>query len=95
MEGNCPICARLFTIPIRYPKSICGNCTRCDIKDKDGYIVTFQNIDISGGFESIHVGEGNQNIKKQDHVCFVNGIKCWADQARFGGIIIQVMESPN
>ena len=94
-EGNCPICTTLFNRPIRYQKSICKSCSNLEIKDENGFTVNFQNIDWSGGFESLHVGEGNQIIKKAEHVCYINGVKCWADEARFGGIVIQVMESAN
>ena len=91
-QANCPICANQYTRYERYPRSICGSCAQSVIKDVDGHTVTFENIDWSGGFQSIHVGEGNQIIKKEEHVCFVNGIKCWADEARFGGIVIQTMD---
>ena len=23
------------------------------------------------------------------HVCYINGVRCWADEYRFGGIIIE------
>ncbi len=94
-QANCPICTNLFIGSERYPKSICGSCRQTIIRDLDGHRVTFQNIDAFGGFESIHVGEGNQITKKEEHLCFVNGVKCWADEGRYGGIIIQVMESAN
>ncbi len=25
-------------------------------------------------------------------MCFINGVKCWADEARFGGIVIQITD---
>jgi hypothetical protein len=90
--SNCPICTRPTNRSERYPRTICGSCVQSVIKDEDGHTVTFENIDLSGGFQSLHVGEGNQIIKKEEHVCFVNGIKCWADEARFGGIVIQTMD---
>jgi hypothetical protein len=94
-QANCPICANLYAGSDRYPKAICGSCRNSNIKDANGFTVTFSNIDEFGGFQSIHVGEGNQIIKKEEHVCYVNGYKCWAEEGRFGGIIIQVMQSAN
>lgn len=91
-NSSCPICNTVFNRFIRYPKSICSTCANLDIKDSNGNIVTFTNIDISGGFQSLHVGEGNQIEKKEEHECYINGKKCWADEARFGGIVIQVMD---
>jgi hypothetical protein len=90
-QANCPICARLFDRPERYPKAICGYCRNSNIKDANGFTVTFQNVDEFGGFQSLHVGEGNQIIKKAEHVCYVNGYKCWASEGRFGGIMIEQM----
>jgi len=26
------------------------------------------------------------------HICYIRGIRCYADEARFGGIVIQVLQ---
>lgn len=26
---------------------------------------------------------------RDSHVCYVDGVKCWADEARFGGVVVQ------
>ena len=28
----------------------------------------------------------------EDHECYINNIKCYADEARFGGIVVQLSE---
>lgn len=46
----------------------------------------FRNTAISGGFEARYAQ--TQKIRRS-HVCFVRGIRCWADEARYGGIVLQ------
>jgi hypothetical protein len=90
-EGTCPICNSPLTRLIRYPLSICGSCASIEnIKDASGNTVTFCNTDaLGGGFASLHTING-KTVKKEENICFVKGIKCFAEEARFGGIIIQV-----
>ena len=77
---------------------ICQKCSNGDngkILDSFGNEVSFGNIDISGGFISYHKINNNDNennnkiIQKEDHMCWINNIQCYADEARFGGIVIQ------
>ena len=80
----CPICkAEVYFMP-RYPKYVCAKCIDTGTFTKDGKEITFYNIDFSGGFMSKVDGK-----KGQEHECFIKGIKCYADEARFGGIVIQ------
>ena len=72
----------------RYPRMICVQCHNSIKKDEAGYPVEFQNIDLFGGFQSIHDINGEKVLKKE-HFCFINNIHCYADEARFGGIVIQ------
>lgn len=41
---------------------------------------------MGGGFGAMvtHTQE-----KYPSHICYIEGIQCWADEARFGGIVIQ------
>ena len=43
---------------------------------------------MSGGFEGI-VTETKEKYESQ--ICYIGGVKCWADEARFGGIVIETM----
>jgi hypothetical protein len=43
---------------------------------------------MSGGFVAQYQDTGEE---RHSHVCFIDGIKCWADEARFGGIVVQVI----
>jgi len=81
-QSNCPICNELRFTTARYPNKICNKCeTLCTTKDNEK--IQFFNIDHSGGFLSI-VNDKQGNI----HECYVNNIKCYADEARFGGIVV-------
>lgn len=41
---------------------------------------------MSGGFEAI-VADTKEEYPS--HICYIEGVECWADEARFGGIVIQ------
>lgn len=81
----CPICSTPVRHFTRYPRAVCNNCygKACNAQ---GRKLSFFNTSISGGFEAI-VTETKE--KYQSHTCYINGVKCWADEARFGGIVIQ------
>ena len=77
---------------------MCNECQKNKF-DKDGNIVNYSNIDFCGGFISYHqvtnISGQYEVIEKSDHECWINGYKCYADEARFGGIVIEWIEEPN
>ena len=93
-EHKCPLCSDILTYYTqRYPKMICINCSNGNkgkILDSLGNEVTFVNIDIYGGFMSLHKID-DKIVEKKEHICWINNIKCSADEARFGGIVIQIL----
>lgn len=86
-KSSCAICKSEIFYSQRYPNAVCNNCREKTI-DSSGNPVYHCNVDEQGGFESIHI-IGENKIKKNDHDCWIDGIKCYSDEARFGGIIIQ------
>jgi hypothetical protein len=54
----------------------------------DGRLLEFSNVDMSGGFNARYVDTG---AKYLTHECFIDGVKCHAGEARFGGIVIEVV----
>ncbi len=45
------------------------------------------------GFQATYADTGEPY---DGHVCYVRSIRCWADEYRFGGIVIEVQDSePN
>ena len=79
---KCPICKNDMLLFNRYPNRICNKCSELTVTEEKKNIY-FGNIDIYGGFMSIVDG----NIG-DIHECYVNDIKCYAEEGRFGGIII-------
>ena len=92
---KCPICLEIMNYYTdRYPKMICHKCSNGDngkIIDNFGNDVSFSNIDIYGGFSSHHKINNNEIVHKTDHICWINTVKCYASEMRFGGIVIQTL----
>lgn len=87
---SCGICKKTFQNISRYGNIICSECQylyRNEILDRDGNNVYYCNEGISGGFNSVHLIKNNK-VVKQDHECWFRETKCYADEARFGGIVI-------
>lgn len=83
---RCPICDTQVANYPRYPRYVCNDCLQEPARAPDGRVVAFGNVDISGGIQGRYAATGEPY---NSHECFVRGVKCWADQARFGGIVIQ------
>jgi hypothetical protein len=83
---NCPICDKNMIYLERYPKMICNQCIELGV-NKNGESIKFYNIDHSGGFISIV-----NDIKGEEHECYINNRKCCSGEARFGGIVVELSE---
>jgi hypothetical protein len=68
----------------RYPERLCAPCV-LEAVDEQGRELTFSNESFGGGFAAVQLATGE---KTAQHVCFVRGTKCWADEAHFGGIVV-------
>ncbi len=86
----CPIClVEVYPDP-RYPRHVCAHCAE-RAADEIGRPLGFFNESIYGGFIAKYLDTGE---KRGSHVCYIDGAKCWADEARFGGIVIESMGDP-
>ena len=83
---SCPICNKEEKMMLRYPKMVCSECIRTGIwaDKKQTTPINFYNTSFSGGF----ISEVN-GIEGKQHICYINGKQCIADEARFGGIVIE------
>ena len=81
----CPICSTNVTRNPRYPRYVCAECA-VKAASLDGRLLEFSNVDFSGGFVAHYADNGSVY---PSHECYIDGIKCHADEARFGGIVIQ------
>ncbi len=82
---HCPICSAEVTPSTRYPRHVCGACA-AKASSADGRLLAFSNEGLSGGFVAEYAATGEVYAS---HECFISGVKCHADEARFGGIVIE------
>lgn len=83
---KCPICSTEVAYSERYPGYLCSSCA-AKATDENGRPLDFGNISLSGGFAANYSDTGE---RRDSHICYIDGIKCRADEARFGGIVIQI-----
>ena len=91
MEINkqfCPICNSEVRPYERYPKYVCNDCGN-SATDEAGRKVTFGNTDFMGyGCEGFYV---DTQEKYPSNICYIDGKACIAAEARFGGIVIEMI----
>lgn len=86
----CPICNEPVARSERYPNYVCKNCAKLACS-QDGREITFFNVSFSGGYAAQYVDTGEPY---NSHECYIRGIKCHADEHRFGGIVIVKVNNP-
>jgi O-acetyl-ADP-ribose deacetylase (regulator of RNase III) len=88
---HCPLCERAVRRIERYPRYICNDCLDL-VTDRQGRRVDFANESFSGGFVGFYAGSKEPY---SGHECFVRGVRCDADEARFGGIVHELAVGGN
>lgn len=84
----CPNCRESVKKNLRYPKYLCRNCVKL-ITDENGRKLVFYNTHILGyGCQGYYV-DRTQREKYNSNICFIRTQKYFAEEARFGGIVIQ------
>jgi hypothetical protein len=85
----CPECkAEVFYFP-RYPNYLCSACTAL-LTDKKGKKVAFYNEGMYGGCIGFYLdNEGNTSNKYEKDSAFIGEKEFYAQEGRFGGIVIQ------
>lgn len=89
LDYNCPICGKPGERSPRYPRYICVECGE-RASDAEGRPLWFTNVSVSGGFEAYY---RDTNEPYNSHICYVDGIKCWADEAHMGGIVLSIYDA--
>jgi hypothetical protein len=88
-DQHCPLCGAGVTTSPRYPDHLCTECAGRAV-DADGRPLRFYNVSFSGGFRAVFADdETDADAVSRDHLVFVDGVRCWADEARFGGIVLR------
>ena len=85
MSHACPICATSLEPQSRYPHYVCQACAS-RARSADGRPLTFENEGFSGGYVASYTDTGDSY---DSHDCWIDGVACHADEARFGGIVIE------
>ncbi len=91
-EQQCPICGRAVSAQARYPSYVCRNCLEeAPPVNRDGKRISYTNVDASGGIQSQIEGSADW-LQGPDcePICYVKGRRCRAEEARSGGVVIQV-----
>ena len=83
----CPICGAEVKVILRYPNYVCRRCAG-KASSAGGRLLSFYNEDFGGGFLAYYRDTGESF---NSHTCFIEGVRCRADEAHFGGIVIEKM----
>jgi hypothetical protein len=83
----CPVCQKEVGVNERYPKYICKECSS-KTTDIEGRPVVFFNENSDGSGCKGEYKDSNSESYKSNQ-CYVNGVLCIAEEARYGGIVIQ------
>lgn len=85
---RCPICGGPLPFDPRYPRAVCAACVR-KACDEHGRPLEFFNEGMSGGFVAVYRDTGELSA---GHICFIEGRRCYADEAHLGGVVVQLLE---
>lgn len=92
----CPICGTPTAHQDRYPRSVCADC-QSRAADSDGRRVVGYNEGLSGGLIVFYAeSPGGPQAEIAGEVletgrCFIDGIACTMQEARFGGVVVQIL----
>lgn len=88
MPQECPICDREVKPNPRYPKYVCRKCVE-RVTALDGEKIELFQSGSLGLFAARYVASGEEYL---DHECLIDGVKCVAGVARFGGIVVEKID---
>ena len=89
MSQFCPICGVSVHPSQRYPLYVCNACQN-RAQSADGRPLVFYNAEFAGGYLAKFADTDEES---PSHECYIDGIPCRADEARFGGIVVQPLQS--
>lgn len=85
-EVPCPICGAPRQRVQRYPRALCPVCV-LEAVDQKGNDIRFYNASMSGGLEP----RGPDGARGSEPACWVRGVRCRAEPAHFGGVVVQTL----
>lgn len=87
-KQRCPVCYSDVEKNYRYPKYVCQACT-AKAASSDGRRLIFNNAGLSGGLTARFADTGELYMGSR---CYIEGLPCRVDEARFGGIVIEALD---
>jgi hypothetical protein len=91
----CPVCGTEQPALSRYPDYLCRSCV-ARASTADGRRLLLVNTSASGGFAARYADTGGLCEEATiTHVVYVDGVRCWADEGRLGGIVVQPRPEPD
>ncbi|HSE72402.1 MAG TPA: hypothetical protein VLA97_16670 [Nocardioidaceae bacterium] len=87
---TCPLCGTVFDMLPRYHGILCRDCAD-RATDADGRRLRLTNTSLSGGFAAWYADRDRELCEEVSvtHVVYVDGVRCRADEGRFGGIVVR------
>lgn len=86
---TCPICNTTVELFPRYPRYVCSDCCK-KATDINGRKLRFYNVSMSGGYIAYYA-DSNDKEEYESHDCYIDTVKCRADEAYLGGIVIEAV----
>jgi hypothetical protein len=85
MIQRCPVCEREVKLNARYPRYVCSSCCKRATAPDRRKVEFFQSGAL--GLLAARYVETGEDYMGAD--CTIDGVECWAEEARFGGIVVQ------
>ncbi|TSJ77729.1 hypothetical protein [Rariglobus hedericola] len=85
---HCPVCGSEKRENKRYPLYVCATCS-ANIEDESGRQLAITNTHEGDGIVITYADTGEERKSRE---CIVQGIRCFARQAHFGGVVIQAFD---
>jgi DNA-directed RNA polymerase subunit RPC12/RpoP len=85
-QQHCPVCGNIVTSIPRYPRYVCADCAT-KASSAEGRRLEFFNTSLGGGYVARYA---DTKESYQSHECFIDGMRCYANEGRFGGVVIEL-----
>ena len=94
-DRPCPICRTPRPHSPRYPQHVCATCVE-RAADQQGRRLAFFNTSLLGGF-GVSLADTGEVIDAEgdECACTIDGVRCVAREARFGGVVVQPVRRAN
>jgi predicted RNA-binding Zn-ribbon protein involved in translation (DUF1610 family) len=89
-QQHCSTCNAYVKFSSRYPTYVCQRCIKKAIDKKGRHVQFFNSDQIGRACIGRYIDNGNEY---HTNYCWINGVKCKAEEAYLGGIVVYPVES--